>query len=94
MTGHAGQNNRDNRRQTALAGRPARRQGLVVWFNERKGYGIIRDDQGQDVFVDWTDILRPGFKTLHEGERVRFVHKTGEISLKAAEVVPLGQDVS
>lgn len=68
--------------------RQPKRHGVVVWFNERKGYGFIRDDAGEDVFVSWPDIVRPGFKTLGEGERVSFVLKSGEGGRKAAEVVP------
>ncbi len=80
--------------QAAKAGKAPRRKGVVVWFNEPKGYGFIRDDSGEDVFVSWPDILRPGFKTLAEGERVSFLFKAGDGGRKAAEVVPLRESAA
>lgn len=75
--------------RTHTAAKAPKRRGEVVWFNERRGYGFIRDDAGEDVFVSWPDILRPGFKTLAQGELVTFSLKPGEGSRKAAEVTPL-----
>ncbi len=46
--------------------------GIVKWFNERKGYGFIQQEQGPDVFVHHTGINANGFKTLNEGDRVTF----------------------
>ncbi|EMG38121.1 cold shock protein [Desulfocurvibacter africanus PCS] len=79
----------DHPSQTNLAGKTPKRRGVVVWFHERRGYGFIRDETGEDVFVSWPDILRPGFKTLAQGEQVTFTLKPGEGGRKAAEVVPL-----
>ncbi len=47
-------------------------EGRVKWFNEKKGYGFIEQDNGPDVFVHYSSIDQPGFKTLSEGQRVRF----------------------
>ena len=47
-------------------------EGIVKWFNEKKGYGFIQRDEGADLFVHYTSIEMPGFKTLIEGERVVF----------------------
>jgi cold shock protein len=47
-------------------------EGAVKWFNEKKGYGFIQQDNGQDLFVHYTAIDGDGFKTLAEGQRVRF----------------------
>ena len=46
--------------------------GVVKWFNERKGYGFIEQEGGPDVFVHHTGINGTGFKTLQEGDRVTF----------------------
>jgi CspA family cold shock protein len=46
--------------------------GTVKWFNDRKGYGFINEEQGRDIFVHFSSIEMPGFKTLAEGERVLF----------------------
>lgn len=47
-------------------------EGQVKWFNEKKGFGFIQQDDGQDLFVHYTAISGDGFKTLAEGQRVRF----------------------
>ena len=46
--------------------------GTVKWFNERKGYGFIEQEDGPDVFVHHTGIAGSGFKSLNEGEQVSF----------------------
>ncbi len=47
-------------------------EGKVKWFNEKKGYGFIEQDGGEDLFVHYSAIQGDGFKTLAEGQRVRF----------------------
>ena len=46
--------------------------GMVKWFNEKKGFGFIAVDESSDVFVHYSAINMPGFKTLLEGDRVTF----------------------
>lgn len=47
--------------------------GTVKWFNETKGFGFIKNDEGgDDVFVHYSDIASNGFKTLLEGQKVSF----------------------
>ena len=46
--------------------------GIVKWFNSKKGYGFIEQEDGPDVFVHHTGISGTGFKTLYEGDRVTF----------------------
>jgi len=47
-------------------------KGFVKWYSEKKGYGFIEQDGGGDVFVHYSSIDMPGFKTLTEGDRVSF----------------------
>ena len=46
--------------------------GTVKWFNERKGFGFIEQEDGPDVFVHYTGITGSGFRTLREGDSVSF----------------------
>ena len=47
-------------------------QGTVKWFNAKKGYGFISDEQGNDVFVHYSGLNMEGFKSLEEGAAVEF----------------------
>ncbi len=47
-------------------------EGKVKWFNERKGFGFISQEDGCDLFVHFSAIQSDGFKTLREGQSVRF----------------------
>ncbi|MBW1982097.1 MAG: cold-shock protein [Deltaproteobacteria bacterium] len=53
-------------------------EGTVKWFNSQKGYGFIEREEGQDLFVHYSYINMPGFKTLNEGDRVSFDVEDGE----------------
>jgi CspA family cold shock protein len=47
--------------------------GKVKWFDSRKGYGFIEKEDGSgDVFVHYADISGEGYRTLNEGDRVKF----------------------
>ena len=46
--------------------------GMVKWFDDKKGYGFIENDEGGDVFIHHSAIKISGFKTLSEGDRVTF----------------------
>ena len=60
--------------------------GTVKWFNDAKGFGFIKQDNGPDVFVHYTQILGEGFKTLEEGQTVEFEIKEGPKGLLAEKV--------
>ncbi len=47
-------------------------KGTVKWFNNQKGYGFIQDESGKDIFVHYTGLNMPGFKSLEEGNEVEF----------------------
>lgn len=47
-------------------------EGIVKWFNDQKGYGFIEQENGEDLFVHYSAITGSGFRTLAEGDRVRF----------------------
>ncbi len=60
--------------------------GKVKWFDERKGYGFISRDDGDDVFVHYSEIESEGFKTLTENQEVSFELKEGPKGLQASNV--------
>jgi CspA family cold shock protein len=60
--------------------------GTVKWFNEKKGYGFITQESGEDVFVHFTAISGEGFKTLAEGDTVNFDVIQGSKGPQAANV--------
>lgn len=61
-------------------------KGIVKWFNEKKGYGFIKNDEGGEVFVHHSAIQIPGFKTLAEGDKVTFEIEKGRKGPAAADV--------
>ncbi len=61
-------------------------QGSVKWFNAAKGYGFIRRESGDDVFVHFSAIVGDGYRSLQEGESVTFEVRTGPKGLQATNV--------
>jgi len=61
-------------------------KGTVKWFNSQKGYGFIKQDGGNDVFVHFSAIQTDGFKKLEEGQRVEFEVQKGDKGPQAANV--------
>ncbi|MBI2472205.1 MAG: cold-shock protein [Planctomycetes bacterium] len=64
-------------------------QGTVKWFNDKKGFGFISQDNGDDVFVHQTSIESEGFRTLAEGDKVEFEVMKDQKGYKATKVVKL-----
>ncbi|MDY6791610.1 MAG: cold-shock protein [Thermodesulfobacteriota bacterium] len=60
--------------------------GTVKWFNDRKGFGFIEQEEGSDVFVHHSAINADGFKSLNEGDRVSFDIEQGQKGPAAANV--------
>ena len=64
-------------------------RGRVKWFNAQKGYGFIEVEGARDVFVHYSSIEMPGFRTLEEGQLVQFELEEGEKGPHASKVLPL-----
>jgi CxxC-x17-CxxC domain-containing protein len=71
-------------------GTGGRIQGVVKWFNQSKGFGFIRDDAGQELFVHFSAIQSDGFKSLTQGERVEFDVVPGAKGNQATNVARIG----
>jgi len=65
--------------------------GTVKWFNADKGYGFIRPEEGEDVFVHFSAIQSSGYRTLEEGQTVEFEVTQGPKGPQAANVRPVPQ---
>ncbi len=61
-------------------------KGTVKWFNEEKGFGFITGEDGKDVFAHFTQIQKPGFKKLVEGEEVTFEITEGAKGPQASNI--------
>ncbi len=64
-------------------------KGTVKWFNNQKGYGFISDESGKDIFVHYSGLNMPGFKTLSEGDAVEFEVIDGTKGPQAVNVTKL-----
>lgn len=64
-------------------------KGTVKWFNAKKGFGFISDEEGNDVFVHFSALQMDGFKVLDEGDEVEFEVINGEKGPQAANVTKL-----
>ena len=64
-------------------------QGTVKWFNNKRGWGFIVKEDGEDIFVHYSAIKGEGFRSLDEGQRVQFEIEEGEKGPAAANVEPI-----
>ena len=64
-------------------------KGRVKWFNETRGYGFITNQDGEELYVHFTDIQARGYKTLVEGEEVEYEVKANEKGKQATNVMKL-----
>ena len=63
--------------------------GTVKFFNNEKGFGFISREQGDDVFVHFSNIQGSGYKTLEEGQQVEFDVAPGRKGEEAQNVRPI-----
>ena len=61
-------------------------EGKVRWFDEKKGFGFIARNDSRDVFVHYSAIQEEGFRTLREGQTVRFEIAEGPHGVHASNV--------
>lgn len=63
-----------------------RKQGTVKWFNADKGFGFISQENGEDLFVHYSEIQSTGFRSLEEGAKVEFEITKGKKGFQASAV--------
>ena len=69
--------------------------GTVKWFNNAKGFGFIRpEDGGEDIFAHYSTIQMDGYRTLKAGQDVNYELDAGPKGHHAASITPTGDDVS
>ena len=61
-------------------------KGKVKWFDSKKGYGFIIAEDGKEIFVHYTGIIKEGFKALSEGQEVEYELTDGDKGVQAVEV--------
>ena len=64
-------------------------QGTLKWFNEKKGFGFISAEDGNDYFVHHSSIVGDGYKSLQEGAKVQFQIEQSEKGPRAVQVSPI-----
>ena len=68
-------------------------EGKVKWFDSKKGYGFIIAEDGKEIFVHYTGIVKEGFKALVEGQLVTYEIGSGDKGEQAVnvQIVPKGE---
>ena len=67
-------------------------KGKLKWFNDRKGFGFLINNNGEDVFVHYSQIKKDGFKTLKEDDIIEYDEIVTDKGLQAQNVTILNQD--
>ena len=67
-------------------------RGIVKWFDVRKGYGFITDEEGMDYFVHYSEIQGTGFKRLRDGQKVSFLQGEDERGRCLARMVSVVEE--
>ena len=60
--------------------------GKVKWFDGQKGYGFITGEDGKEVFVHYSGIVKDGFKALNEKQEVEYELGEGSKGIQAINV--------
>ncbi|MBS7020492.1 MAG: cold-shock protein [Firmicutes bacterium] len=68
--------------------------GTIKWFNNEKGFGFIINDKNEDVFVHYSQIKCDGYKTLSEGDQVKYEEVETDKGLQAHNVEVVNQVVN
>lgn len=63
--------------------------GTVKWFNDSKGFGFIQQEDGPDVFIHYSNISSTGFKSLTDGQKVKFNITQGKKGPQAEDLIVL-----
>jgi cold shock protein len=61
-------------------------KGTVKWFDPKKGFGFVVNDEGQDVFVHYTSIEDDGFRCLRNGQVVEYQQFDSDKGLQGKDV--------
>ena len=65
--------------------------GTVKWFDPKKGFGFIVNEQGQDVFVHYTSLEGDGFRCLRNGQEVEYEQFDSGKGLQGRKVIVIEQ---
>lgn len=64
-------------------------QGVVKWFNNKKGYGFIEQDGKEDIFIHYSNIEKNGYKTLEAGQKVEYELVKTDKGYQAQNIKPI-----
>lgn len=67
-------------------------RGTVKWFDVRKGFGFISDEDGVDWYVHFSNIIMDGFKKLRPGQKVSFIADEDEHGRSATKEVTIVEE--